>query len=501
MNKPLMKKPLMKKPMSKFLFCLGLPFVLTLNACAAGGLGEAISNTAGSINPFNRGNTNASQGEVAGDESRVSILSLDESLVVSGAIRPEDIILPDPYVNTDWPQTGGNTFHTVQHTQTDGSLDRLWSKDVGAGSGRKSRILATPVISSGRLFVMDGDNRVKAFDAQTGAPIWSHKIKLTKRERTRTGRRSFVERFKDPLAVLDRDPITDQEGIGGGVAIDGNVVYATSGLGIIVALDRESGTLLWDKEVRAPMHSSPTISNGRVFAVTDDNELFAFDTENGEVLWTYQGISETARMLTSPAPAVIDDVVVAPFASGELIAFQVQNGTILWQDALSSAGRLTPLSSLNDIASGPVISDGYVIASAQSGVTSAFDLRTGQRIWAQPAGSIGFPTVVGDFIYLVTTNSELVCMSKTNGTVVWVEQLPQFKKDKKKKGRISWAGPILTGNKLFVASSEGEYYEVNPYNGGIESEGKIGGAVYVPPVIANQTVYVLTDKAKLVALQ
>ena len=69
-----------------------------------------------------------------------------------------------------------------------------------------------------------------------------------------------------------------------------------------------------------------------------------FNAETGEVIWTYQGIVESARMLTAPSPAVVGDTVISGFASGELIALRVQNGSVLWQDALSSAGQLTPLS-------------------------------------------------------------------------------------------------------------------------------------------------------------
>ena len=161
---------------------------------------------------------------------------------------------------------------------------------------------------------------------------------------------------------------------------------------------------------------------------------------------------------------MIDDTVIAPFASGELVALRVQNGGVLWQDALSSAGQLTPLASLNDIASGPVIADGFVVATAQSGVISAFDLRTGQRIWTQPAGSLGFPLVAGDFVYSATTEGEVICLSKLDGTVVWIQQLKTFKNEKKRKKRIAWAGPILAGDRLMVMSSQGQAVVLNPYD-------------------------------------
>lgn len=148
-----------------------------------------------------------------------------------------------------------------------------------------------------------------------------------------------------------------------------------------------------------------------------------------------------------------------------------------------------------------MIADGYVIASAQSGVLSAFDLRTGQRIWAQPAGALGYPYVVGDFVYAVTTNGEVACFSKISGAVVWTKQLQAFKNEKKRKERIAWAGPIMLGDKLFTVSSRGIAVELSPVDGSIIREFKIGDPVFVSPIVANQTVYILNDKARLMALR
>jgi outer membrane protein assembly factor BamB len=323
---------------------------------------------------------------------------------------------------------------------------------------------------------------------------------LRERKRTRLGRVGIVERVRDPLSILDGSG-TDKESVGGGIAVVNGKLFVTSGLGVVSGLDSKTGEEVWRTVTRTPMHSAPTAAGGRVFAVSDDNELFAFNAETGEVIWTYQGIVESARMLTAPSPAVVGDTVISGFASGELIALRVQNGSVLWQDALSSAGQLTPLASLNDIASGPVVDDGYVIASSQSGVTSAFDLRTGQRIWTQPAGSLNFPLLAGDFVYLALTDGRVICMSKTDGSVIWVTQLRSHKNIKKKKKRISYSGPIFVGERLLVMSSKGKAITLNPYDGTILDEFKIGGNVFVAPVIANETVFVMTNSAKLIAFR
>ncbi|NNC36528.1 MAG: PQQ-binding-like beta-propeller repeat protein [Hyphomonadaceae bacterium] len=464
-----------------------------LSACST------LSSVTDAINPFDN-DDEVSQGDIPTDPERISILQLDDKLEVSGTILPSEIVLPAAYINPDWPQTGGYATNAPQRTNVPGNLEKVWSKDVGKGSHRKGRVVSSPVVAGGILYTVDGNNKVMAIDAETGSSIWDYKIKVAKLEKTRRGGKSIVDRVKDPFVWGDSGG-SDKEAVGGGLAVADGRVFVTSGFGLAVALDAASGSEIWRTRTRTPLHSAPAVDNGRLFAVSDDNELFAFDADSGAVLWTYQAIIETARMLTAPSPAIIEDVVIAPFSSGEIVALRVQNGSVLWQDSLDSSGNLTPLAALNDIGSGPVVADGYVFASAQSGSLGAFDLRTGQRVWSQPAGSLGFPLVIGDFIYTVTTEGQVACLSKTDGTVIWLTQLQVFKKEKKRKKRIAWAGPIMAGERLLMMGSNGQAIEVNPYDGSIIRTFKLSDEVYVPPIVANGTVYYITDDAKLVALR
>ena len=85
--------------------------------------------------------------------------------------------------------------------------------------------------------------------------------------------------------------------------------------------------------------------------------------------------------------------------------------------------------------------------------------------------------------------------------MLWIEQLENFKNEKKRKERTVWTGPLLAGNRLIVASSRGDVKMLDPRSGSLVKELSVKAPVFVPPVIANETVYLLTDEAKLVALQ
>jgi len=193
--------------------------------------------TLDAINPFDKSDADkrAEQGEVGGDDQRISILELSETLTVAAPTAPENILLPDPYVNTDWPQAGGNVQHAVQHTGASGPLDKAWTIDIGEGSGRKGRIVAPPVIADGVIYTVDANYKVSAFNEATTEKLWTYKVEAVQRSSTRVGKTSLIDRIKDPLTFTDGDG-SDKEGVGGGVAFANGVVFVTTGLGQIVAL-------------------------------------------------------------------------------------------------------------------------------------------------------------------------------------------------------------------------------------------------------------------------
>ena len=78
-------------------------------------------------------------------------------------------------------------------------------------------------------------------------------------------------------------------------------------------------------------------------------------------------------------------------------------------------------------------------------------------------------------------------------------QLQQYRKPKKRKGPIFWVGPVLAGNRLWLTNSEGVLAYANLADGSIVNFGKLGDAVSLAPVVANQTLYVLDNGGRITA--
>ncbi len=193
--------------------------------------------------------------------------------------------------------------------------------------------------------------------------------------------------------------------------------------------------------------------------------------------------------------------MLVPFSTGELYALRADNGQQAWSDQLQKKRRYSSLTSLADINANPVIDRGLAIAASFSGHMVGIDTRSGNRKWDQEISTLQTPWVAGDFIFAVTTDGELVCMSRQTGLIRWVSSLGKYEDPEDKTGLIVWSGPILASDRLILANNYGIAVSVSPYDGEILGKLELDDPVSIPPVVAGGILYILTDDARLVALR
>ena len=405
---------------------------------------------------------------------RISVLRLNRTLVPDPALSDLRVRLPEPYANTEWPQPGGFSTHAMQHLAAGESLNKAWASSVGQGSGDDRFILAQPVVAGGRIYAVDAGDTVTAFDAQSGGQAWR----------------------------VDLTPADENDDLfGGGLAIDGERLFVTTPYGEVAALDVASGKVLWQIKVGGPLRSAPAASGGRVFVVTTDNQLFALAQDDGRRLWDYTALAQDAGLLGGSTPAVAGAVVVAAFSSGELFAFSVDSGRTLWSDSLAGTARGDAIATLADIRGLPVIDRGRVIAVSNSGTMTAIDLERGGRLWNASIGSSQTPWVAGDFVYVLSTAGEVICLTRDEGRVRWIESLPQFQNEKDREDPIVWSGPVLVGDRLIVTSTAGDALSLSPYTGEPLGRIQLPSSAHLPPIVANSTMYMLSDNGELTAFR
>ncbi|MEA1937827.1 MAG: PQQ-binding-like beta-propeller repeat protein, partial [Pseudomonadota bacterium] len=190
---------------------------------------------------------------------RLPVIGDRPELAVDPIMADVPVDLPESWENAYWPQTGGYADHAMGHLALGTDLNVVWRVDTGAGGYGESRLLAQPIVVDDRIFTLDTEGRLSAFDAETGRHIWK---------------------------VLVTPPGEEADPLGGGIAFSDGQLFVTAGFNEVISVDPDNGGLFWRHATGSPVRSAPTAVRGRVYAVTLDNRTRAISTGDGSLLWT-----------------------------------------------------------------------------------------------------------------------------------------------------------------------------------------------------------------------
>lgn len=411
---------------------------------------------------------------------------LDASIPVEGQPAPTAPAAPEnesvaislgAQSGGDWTHRAGNARHLMPHAALSATPQRVWSANIGAGSSRKNRIAAAPVVADGRVFTMDAGTTVAA-TSTGGGTLWS----------------------TDLTASFDKGGGQSS----GGLAAGNGRLYATTGYGELVALDAASGAVLWRQRVDAPISGAPATDGNAVYVSGRDGSAWAVDAGSGKVIWQVVGTPGKAAYVGTAAPTVGDRAVIFPSSAGDLMAvLKIGGGTKVWQASLAGKrlGRAYALT--YDVTGDAVIAGKTLFAGSGSGRTVAMSASSGERIWSAGEGALGPVALAGGSLFLVNDEAKLVRLNAETGEVIWSVEMPYFTKDKikRRKGIHAHYGPVMAGGRIMVVSSDGLLRAFDPTDGSLTYTAEIPGGAAAQPAVAGGTLYVVGGNGQLHAFR
>ncbi len=400
--------------------------------------------------------------------TRIDALKTDNTLKVDIKAKSLPTNLGNLLTNKSWHRSQGYGVSGNLNLKLSESQENI---DIGASKG-DYHLAVTPVIGQNTIYTIDGDGVVLAHGIDNiKKQLWKYKIKLSSK--------------------------TKEAFLSAGMTFSDGVLYITTASVKVLALDAKLGTLLWERDLTSTASSAPDIFENLVYVNTIDNNLYALNKNDGSIIWTQAGVFSDVTTLGTAAPLAKQGIVVAPYSSGEMFVLDAFTGHELWSDNLTTYNRT--YFSLTDLDASPVMYKNMLIEASQEGMLVAFDLSTGARIWQQEMSTSVTPWVAGDFLYVLTKQSQLVGIYLPTGSIKFVKQLDSYK-DSDKTKPIFWNGPVVANNLVWVVNSEGQLKALSPDNGEQIQEIAVPKNIYLPPVIAEGKIFLLSDKGKLIRL-
>ncbi len=405
-------------------------------------------------------------------ERKVALVETGK-LKADAALKNSTPVLPAVVPNADWSEHSGK-FTAVSGNLAGGKFDKENSAKAGDGNDFPHSLLPRPVVAGGMVFVMDAAGVISAHDAVDISNV----------------------RWKSE-AVADED---DDEVMGGGLAVEGNVLYATTGQGQVAAINIADGKKIWQKNIATPLRSSPRVSGDKVIVVAIDSHSYALSAKTGDILWDHRGIDETAAVMNSVSPTIVGNNVLIPYSSGELFALAM-DGKELWSASILQNRYNQMASAFTGIGGDPVIDGEVAFVTSNNGVTAAINMASGKQVWQQQAASFNTPWLAGDELFLLASDNVLVDFVKYTGKIRWLTQLDSYEDPENKSRPISWRGPVLADGKLVAVSSNGKMVLVSAASGKIVETKSIPSNILTAPVIAGGKIYLLRQNATLYSYQ
>ena len=335
---------------------------------------------------------------------------------------------------------------------------KLWSTDTGGGSDSDYSDIAV-WLQNKMAVVVDYEGDVSAYNAATGKKLWQ--------------------------VSLDVPVIT---GAGGG---DGLILIGTQE-GEVLALDETSGNLLWKQQLTSEVLAPPKAASGVVVARTADGRMRGLSAIDGSVLWNYQRKVPLLSLRGASAAVLAGDKVIAGYANGKLVALSISDGQVIWEKSVAVPRGRSELERLVDIDSDPVIKDGIVYAVAFNGQVAAFDLESGQKLWARDMSSrSGLDVAESNTLYI-----------SDDEDYVWALQGRDALWRQTRLLRRKLTAPVVVGNQIIVGDFEGYVHWISRDDGRFVARTQISkSAIRSKPAVKNDIVYILANDGELAAFR
>lgn len=254
-------------------------------------------------------------------------------------------------------------------------------------------IHGAPTVSGSRVYAIDLDNQVIAFDVNTGLVDWSY--------------RGIVE----PARIMRASS----------PAITGDTVIAPMSSGEVFAFRATTGQPVWQEELSRATRTSalseirdiagrPVISRGFVYAVSHSGVLAAMDVRTGQPRWQVPVASVNA-------PLPVGDVVYVVSKSGELSVLNRETGQVYWTRDLNE-GRVRQEGgffgffdrTVRPTWSGPLLASNRLVLTNSDGELVGLNPKTGEIVSTLRLGAPSYvaPTAFNGAILVVTDRGEVI---------------------------------------------------------------------------------------------
>lgn len=306
-----------------------------------------------------------------------------------------------------------------------------------------------------RAYLAASDGTVLALDTQTGADLWRTKLDT-------------------PLSA--------------GVGSDGRYAAVVSRSNELLVLD--AGKLAWRHKLKVLTLTAPLVAGGRVFTLSTDRTVSAFDAATGQRLWQQQKTGEALVLGQAGLLTAVGDTLVVGYG-GRVAGLNPLSGAPRWETAVVSARGTNEVERLVDVVAGYSREGNQLCVRAFQYAMACLDASSGRTAWSKPAnGSSG---VAGDASTVFGTESDgrLGAWSRKDGEKLWTLERYRFR---------NLTAPLVAGRSLVLGDDAGNLHVLSKTDGApLNRIMTDDSGLFAAPVLAGKTLLVVSRRGTVYA--
>ena len=327
---------------------------------------------------------------------------------------------------------------------------QVWVSPIGAAGN-----VSTLTVVENRVAVASGNGTVAVLDTATGSDLW----------RTAVGSK-----------------------LTSGVGYDGHLAAVVSERNELLAL--VNGQTVWRSRLPAAAYTVPLVAGQRVFVLTADRTVAAYDGNSGAKLWSQARTGEPLVLRQPGVLLAVGDTLVTGLG-GRLVGLNPSSGSVKWEVNIAIPRGGNDIERMVDVL-GPAHRHGnQVCVRAYQVKVACVDTQRGTLTWSTNAD--GRTGLHGDdaFVFGVENNDKPIAWQRASGQKVWSQD---------KLLNRDLTAPLALGRSVVVGDAFGFMHLLSREDGSLMARLPTDGSPIVStPALAGDTLLALTRNGNLYA--
>ena len=343
-----------------------------------------------------------------------------------------------------------------------------WSTSVGDGVGDYYSRLR-PAVNYGKIFVADRYGEVTAFDETTHEKVWT---------------RDFSELFRDNELAKNKGAR-----LAAGVTVARNKVFIGGESGLLGVLNAEDGSTVWHAIADGELLSAPTVAEDVVVVNTSSGALEAFNVDTGEKLWVYEMQLPNLTLRGTGSAGYEAGGFFVGTADGKVAVVVKKNGQAAWEQAVYNPTGGNEFSRMADVDMTPLLLGDNLFAVSYNGNLVSMEMRTGRVVWSRKYSSFNELAYAGLSLFLVDDHSRIYSVDRRNGLELWSNS---------ELANRTLTSPAVFKDYLIVGDFEGYLHFIDRGTGAIVGRVQVDSSgLYGQPLVVDDKIYVQGRSGKV----